>query len=326
MKNLFRKYYHSVLRPDEFTKISDFMARKKNESLIYSLMRPFWDNEMNDPNAELRNNPDLFMQIKDAILQDKQKTAQRKIKIYAWGLRVAAILIVALIISNIFFFQKSGCPQIEAQLQTITTPMGAKANITLPDGSIVFLNSGSTLSYPLQFGKSRPVALAGEAYFEVDKNSKPFIVSTDYGNVEVKGTSFNVRAYSDDDSFETTLEEGVVAFSVKGAEAGIILKPGEQIIKTANGFSVRQVETKYFTSWKEGKLIFNREPFPAFIKKLERWYNVRIEYADPKLDELWYTGTIEMESISEVMEMISKAAPVVYNFNNKTRVFTIKAK
>jgi ferric-dicitrate binding protein FerR (iron transport regulator) len=122
------------------------------------------------------------------------------------------------------------------------------------------------------------------------------------------------------------LEEGVVVFNVKNIENEVTLKPGEQIEKTATGFNVKPVETRYFTSWKDGKLLFNREPFPSFIKKLERWYNVKIEYADTELDKLWYTGTIEMETISEVMEMISKAAPVKYSFNNKTRVFTIKAK
>jgi ferric-dicitrate binding protein FerR (iron transport regulator) len=142
----------------------------------------------------------------------------------------------------------------------------------------------------------------------------------------VKGTSFNVKAYNDDNSFEATLEEGVVAFKVKNTENEVTLQPGEQIEKTASGFNVKQVEPKYFTSWKDGKLLFNKEPFPDFIKKLERWYNVKIEYSDKELDKLWYTGTIEMETISEVMEMISKAAPVKYNFNNKTRVFTIKAK
>jgi ferric-dicitrate binding protein FerR (iron transport regulator) len=142
----------------------------------------------------------------------------------------------------------------------------------------------------------------------------------------VKGTSFNVKAYADDNSFETTLEEGIVVFKVKNSLNEVTLRPGEQVVKTAKGFSVEQVETKYFTSWKEGKLLFYKEPFPSFIKKLERWYNVKIKYTDSKLNELWYTGTIEMEAISEVMEMISKAAPVSYSFNNKTRVFTIKAK
>lgn len=142
----------------------------------------------------------------------------------------------------------------------------------------------------------------------------------------MKGTSFNVKAFTDDNAFETTLEEGVVTFKTKNALNEVTLKPGEQVVKTAKGFTVKPVETKYFTSWKEGKLLFNREPFPSFIKKLERWYNVKIEYTDPKLDKLWYTGTIEMESVSEVMEMIGKAAPISYQFNNKTRVFTIKAK
>lgn len=326
MKNLFKKYYHSVLRPNEFSEVSDFMADKKNESIIFSLMKPFWDKQMNETDESLQNNPALYQRIKEAILLEKQKAAQRKINIYAWGLRVAAVLVIALLAGNIFFFQKSVENQVAESVQTITTPYGAKTNITLPDGSIVWLNSGSTLSYPTIFSKNRPVTLVGEAFFEVEKNDKPFIVSTDYGDVEVKGTSFNVKAFINDNAFETTLEEGVVAFKTKNTLNEVTLKPGEQVVKTANGFIVKQVETKYFTSWKEGKLLFNKEPFPSFIKKLERWYNVKIEYSDAKLEELWYTGTIEMESISEVMEMISKAAPISYQFNNKTRVFTIKAK
>ncbi len=326
MKNLFKKYYHSVLRPDEFSEVSEFLGDKKNESIIFSLMKPLWDKQINEADVSPKTNPALYARIKEAVLLEKQKAAQRKINIYTWGLRIAAVLVVALLASNIFFFQKSAENQFTETLQTIITPYGAKTNITLPDGSLVWLNSGSTLSYPTNFSKSRLVTLVGEAYFEVEKNDKPFIVSTDYGDVEVKGTSFNVKAYTDDNSFETTLEEGVVAFKVKKAENEVTLKPGEQVMKNTNGFTVKQVETKYFTSWKDGKLLFNREPFPDFITKLERWYNVKIEYSDPKLDELWYTGTIEMESISEVMEMISKAAPVTYNFNNKTRVFTIKAK
>jgi ferric-dicitrate binding protein FerR (iron transport regulator) len=269
---------------------------------------------------------DRFGRIKAAIVLEKQKANRRKIKIYTWALRAAAVLLVALLFSNIFFFQRSEQNQLVEQLQTIVTPRGAKTNISLPDGSLVWLNSGSTLSYPTKFSKNRPVTLVGEAYFEVAKSEKPFVVTTAYGDVEVKGTSFNVKAYNDDNIFETTLEEGVVAFKVKDAENGVTLKPGEQVGKTNDGFTVKQVETLYFTSWKDGKLLFNREPFPGFIKKLERWYNVKIEYKDSELDELWYTGTIEMESISEVMEMISIAAPVTYSFNNKTRVFTIKAK
>ncbi|KJF45099.1 FecR family protein [Draconibacterium sediminis] len=325
MKNLFKKYYHSILRPNEFSEVSDFIKDKKNETVVVSLMKPYWDKEINEAEVSPKTNPALLERIKETILLEKQMAAQRKMNIYMWGFRVAAVLVVALLLSNILFFQKSAKNQFAETLQTITTPHGAKTNITLPDGSSVWLNSGSTLSYPAKFRKDRPVTLVGEAYFEVVKNDKPFLVTTVYGDVEVKGTSFNVQAYNDDDAFATTLEEGIVAFRVKDTEHGVTLNPGEQLVKTDKGFTVQEVETKYYTSWKEGKLIFNREPFPSFIKKLERWYNVKIEYSDEKLNDLWYTGTIEMESISEVMEMISKAAPVTYSFDNKTRVFTIKS-
>lgn len=158
------------------------------------------------------------------------------------------------------------------------------------------------------------------------KDDKPFVVSTSYGNVEVKGTSFNVKAFSDDCSFETTLEEGSVLLTDKRNMNAITLKPNQQAKKMANGFRVKTVNANYFTSWKDGKLMFNREPFPDFVRQLERWYNVHIEYSDESLDTLWYTGTIEMESISEVMEMIRKSTPINYTFNHKTRVFTIQSK
>ena len=325
MNRLFNKYYRSLLNPDEFSEVSEFFSEAKNETRIFNMMKPFWEEELSKSLDSKRSNSDLYSKIKEFVLLDKQKRLGRKIRFYTWSLRIAAVFIIGLLLSTVFLFQESRV-QYSDQIQTITTPYGAKTNYTLPDGSIVWLNSGSTFSYAAKFGKTRSVTLVGEAFFEVEKDSKPFIVATKHGTVEVKGTSFNVKAYADDNDFETTLEEGSVVFKVKNAGNEVTLKPGEQVSKTDSGYTVKKVETKYFTSWKEGKLLFNREPFPSFIKKLERWYNVKIEYSDPKLNDLWYTGTIEMESISEVMEMISKAAPVSYHFNNKTRVFTIKAK
>ncbi|WP_319500044.1 FecR family protein [uncultured Draconibacterium sp.] len=325
MNRLFNKYYRSLLNPDEFSEVSEFFSEAKNETRIFNMMKPFWEEELTKSLDSKHSNSDLYSKIKEFVLLDKQKRLGRKIRFYTWSLRIAAVFIIGLLLSTVFLFQESRV-QYSDQIQTITTPYGAKMNYTLPDGSIVWLNSGSTFSYAAKFGKTRSVTLDGEAFFKVVKDSKPFIVATNHGNVEVKGTSFNVKAYTDDNDFETTLVKGSVVFKVKNAGNEVTLKPGEQVSKTESGYTVKMVETKYFTSWKDGKLLFNREPFPSFIKKLERWYNVKIEYSDPKLNDLWYTGTIEMESISEVMEMISKAAPVSYHFNNKTRVFTINAK
>ena len=324
MKHLFKKYYHSILKPEEFGEFVKLVHNKRNEAALFNAMKPLWDQSIEDEAALPEPNPDLLLKLKVAILKEEGKAAQRKIRIYSAGLAIAAVLIIGLIISSIFDYGQPGENHLAEQIQTISTPYGARTKTQLPDGSTVWLNSGSELSFPSNFNKQRPVTLSGEAFFEVVKSDKPFVVSTVYGAVKVQGTSFNVKAFADDASFETTLVEGKVALSDKKTGNETALQPGQQGTLINNSFVVKPVEVKFFTSWKEGKLIFSREPFPQFIKKLERWYNVKIEYSDPKLDELWYTGTIEMESISEVMEMISKAAPVKTSFDNKTRVFTIK--
>jgi len=326
MKNLLKKYFISVLSPKEFSELSDHINNKRNESSIFNLIKPFWDNQIKEKDVAPKSNPALLNRIKQSVLLEKQKSAERRIRIYTWSLRAAAVFILGLLVSNLFFLQKSVENQIDQTFQTISTPYGAKTKVVLEDGSSVWLNSGSTITYNINFNKNRRVDLVGEAYFDVEKSSYPFIVSTDYGDVEVKGTSFNVKAFADDNSFESTLVEGVVVFRMKNSLEEYTLKEGEQIGKTENGFTVKEVKTQFYTSWKEGKLMFDKEPFNNFLKKLERWYNVKIEHTDPKLNELWYTGTIEMESVSEVMEMMSKAAPISYSFNKETRVFTITGK
>ncbi len=324
MKQLFKKYFSSTLRPGEFLEFAKFVLDKQNEATVYNEMKPLWNQSLSETVGLPEPNPALLQQLKLAILKEERKSFQRKIRIYATGLTIAAVLIIGLLISNIFFYGQPGQNQFTEQIQTISTPYGARTTTQLPDGSKVWLNSGSSLSFPSGFAKNRSVTLTGEAFFEVEKSDKTFIVSTKYGEVKVQGTSFNVKAFDDDSNFETTLVEGKVMLMGKEAGNETTLSPGQQAILVDKSFVVKPVEVKFFTSWKEGKLIFSREPFPQFIRKLERWYNVKIEYSNPKLDELWYTGTIEMESISEVMEMISKAAPVKTSFDNKTRVFTIR--
>ena len=195
----------------------------------------------------------------------------------------------------------------------------------MPDGSLVWLNSGSKLSYPSNFKGQRSIQLEGEAYFDVIKSRKPFIVSTAYGEIEVLGTSFNVKAYTDDD-FQTTLVAGAVNLRV-GAGTSITLKPGEQaFVNENNRLEIQTVETEIFTSWKDGKLIFYREPFEKVAKRMERWYNVKIEVDNDEIKNLWFTGTIEMETLSEVMELIRRSMPLEYSYDQNTRTLKIEKK
>lgn len=232
---------------------------------------------------------------------------------------IAGIILTTLVIKNDIVFESQ-----TAQIQKISVPNGARTNIQLPDGSDVWLNSGSTLSFPDDFDKSRPVTLIGEAYFDVKKNKKPFVVTTLYGEVEVRGTSFNVKAF-EKENLQTTLVKGAVLVREKGSEKEVTLKPGQHATWINHEFTVVNVNTELYTSWKDGKIIFDKEYLPQVAKRLERWYNVKIVLDnDPRLSEIWYSGTLEMESFSEVLELLKVTAPIDYTYDQKTRVITIK--
>ena len=187
------------------------------------------------------------------------------------------------------------------------------------------MNSGSTISFPKQYTAIRNVELTGQAYFKVIKDGKPFIVKTRLGAIEVMGTSFDVKAYNDE-TFETTLVEGSVKVSNNTNQLET-LKPGQQsAITLANEFSIEEVNTELSTSWREGRLMFVNEPFANVAKALERWYNVKIELQGDKLKKLGYTGTIEMETFVEVLELINTTTSIRYKFDKNTRILKISGR
>lgn len=240
------------------------------------------------------------------------------------ALAIAAAFILGIIISSVVISMWAAGENAIAQ-QTITTPNGARTQFQLPDGSTVWLNSGSKLSYPSKFAKNRHITLEGEAFFDVQKG-RPFIVSTSYGDVQVKGTSFNVKAF-DNEPFETTLVTGLVQIKENKTGEEILLQPGFQAKDNGNKLIITEIEPSLFTSWKDGKLIFRNDYLPAVAKKLERWYNVNIKLDDdPRLAEINFSGTIEMESFTEVMELLKTTASINYTFNNITRTISITKK
>lgn len=237
---------------------------------------------------------------------------------------IAAAFILGIIATTVVIPKLNLSSDQSVQIQNITVPFGAKTNIELPDGSFVWLNSGSTLSFPSKFKNNRPVTLVGEAFFEVEKNEKPFIVSTSYGEVEVRGTSFNVKAYNDD-NLQATLVTGSVRVREKVGQKEVTLRPGQQANLAKGKIRISNVETDIFTSWKDGKLIFRKEYLPTMVKRLERWYNVKIELEkDNRLNDIWFSGTLEMESFTEVLELLKVTSPIDYTYNEKTRLIKIK--
>ncbi|MFR5657434.1 MAG: FecR family protein [Butyricimonas faecihominis] len=187
---------------------------------------------------------------------------------------------------------------------------GHEYMLILNDGTRVWMNSKSELSYPVAFGENvRRVRLSGEAYFEVTKDSvRPFIVEVDRGfEVKVLGTHFNIKAYDTDDSYETTLVEGKVQVS-QGNKTKITLEPSEQMVIGKDGrHEVRVVNTSYYTAWHEGWFYFNDESLEQVLTMIGRWYDVDFVFAKENLKEIAVTGKLKrFENLSVILKMLER--------------------
>ena len=190
----------------------------------------------------------------------------------------------------------------------------------LADGTKVYLNSGTVLRYDNRFGKqNREIELAGEAYFEVARNEKnPFIIYTSDVEVRVLGTKFNVMAYPDEPSIETTVTEGTVNVKERTGEQSLIITANQKAsyTKTKKTLVSSVVNPVTFTSWKENILYFDNENFENVISKLERWYDVSIHLEGKDSIDDRFTLTVKNESLKEVLDLISLTTPLRYKIQD----------
>lgn len=274
-----------------------------------------------------------------------------------WYWAAATLLILCgLMMFGGFFEAKSKDTDLARQVNEISTRLGSKSRVELPDGSIVWLNAGSKLTYNKDFGKEkREVTLNGEGFFDVTKNKdKPFIISTSSINIKVLGTVFNVKAYLDDKQTETSLIHGSIEVTIKNRPSDkIILSPSEKLIVENNisglDAKIKKVNdqikktrmpdintlmsinkllynpddsTVAETLWVENKLVFRDEPFNELAKKMERWYNVNIEIEDNRIAQERLNGTLETETITQALEALKETTPFRYDKNgNKIIIY-----
>lgn len=197
----------------------------------------------------------------------------------------------------------------EATPLVLTTPKGGTYQLTLADGSNVWLNAASTLKYPSHFDhNARIVELEGEGYFEIAKDTeRPFKVRSKGQEVEVLGTEFNVSAYPDDDVTKTTLVEGKVRLLADATGTNVMLLPGEQGSLVNDVIDVRKVETELFTAWKEGFFYFDRLPTRAALGQLARWYDLELIY-EGELAKVNMFAYIERDKpLSAVLKSLEKS-------------------
>mgnify|MGYP000170709962 CR=1 FL=1 len=208
---------------------------------------------------------------------------------------------------------------------TLTVPYGKQFELQLSDGTNVHLNAGTSLKYPVKFvkGKNREVFLNGEAFFNVAKEvNHPFIVSANEIDVRVLGTQFNISSYPEDNHISTVLIEGAVNIYKSGEhfnqEAGTNLQPGFKATwkKGVKQITVEETDTKMYTAWIDGKIIFRRAPFENILKKLERHYNVVIVNNNDSLNKVKFGASFDTETIERVFEILNENYNIDYRIED----------
>ncbi|TCC99350.1 FecR family protein [Pedobacter hiemivivus] len=201
----------------------------------------------------------------------------------------------------------------------VSTPRGGTYEVVLPDGTRVWLNAASGLSFPTKFiGTSRKVELSGEAYFEVAKDKMhPFIVESKGQQVEVLGTHFNINAYQEEVNVKTTLLEGAVKITTSGGAK--LLKPGQQSDLINGEISIREVNVENTVAWKNGEFSFKNEELGSIMRKIARWYNVEVVFNNKELSKKTLSGNISrFEQVSKVLRILEMTGDIKFKIQGKT--------
>lgn len=250
--------------------------------------------------------------VEKALVETRKKVFKTKLRTsFVSVMKYAAVLVVAF---SLYFIikPKDNANNGSDTYCTVYAPRGQKSSVTLPDGSTVQLNSDSRIEYNTDFYNKREVQLTGEAYFEVEKNPEiEFRVLTKSYDVVVHGTSFNVMAYDDYGTTETTLISGAV--SVVCDNQSYVMTPGERVVLKENRFISEKAPTDQIIAWKYNQFVFSSIRFEDLIYKLEKWYDVDIEIEDEHLKDIIYSGTFKNEeTIWQVLDVLSITEGITY--------------
>lgn len=290
----------------------------KNDSFFTGL-KTYWE-------RPLKNQSDKrVFTAKERLLlrinsESDSGSGRMRIPVNYW-LRIAAavVLLIAVTGMSVYF----GVKQLGSDSKTwveVSTDAGQQSKVTLPDGSIVYLNAETVVKYHSEKG-SRMVKLSGEAYFEVTHDpSLPFIVEAGSARVKVLGTKFNVCHYANSVTTEASLLSGKIALSLPEAADEIEVEPGQKVTydEQKKTFVKTSAKVQNEILWKQGVLVFDNELFENMICKLERYYAVKFIYDNKVFGDMHYTGTIDNQSISRVLDFIKLTIPLKYEIDNKT--------
>lgn len=337
-------YFSGKLTSEESGILNNWLEKSEGNKLLFDQMTDIWQASHFTRINDKINMEDAWKEIQDQLSKENKKPIQS----WARLLKVAAVLILVFILGGIGHALFRSKPNVtEPFLVEYVAPLGSRSFVKMPDGSKIWLNAGTTLSYNSHFGiENRAINLSGEAFFEVEKNpALPFTVQTSELNITALGTKFDVKAYSEEKTIETTLIEGSVRLEGNNFKLteNVILTRNEKAVfvkkeKTLDlirqnqqreeNVSMEQIkpELKIFTavepetaiSWKDERWIISNEKLESLSKKLERRYAVNFIFDNELLKEYSFGGTLEDETIEQVLDAICMSSPIKYVIEDKT--------
>jgi len=234
--------------------------------------------------------------------------------IIKWALRIACLIMLPILMFIGIHMYRETCLKKETWVE-VKVPAWTRTRFSLPDGTIGWLNSNSSIKYNGNFINDRKITLSGEAFFDVAKDARrPFVVSTNEVNVTVLGTRFNIASYKNEKDVEVILDEGKLIFNNKEMTKSYTMKPNELVVydKCIKEFSNKVVQPYKYLSWMGGKLVFRNDPLDVIARRLERWYNIDVEVNVSPTEDIRWRATFIDESLEDILSLMKLSLPIDY--------------
>jgi transmembrane sensor len=314
-----KAFFKGVYSEKDEEYINNLFTDESMKSELKGALLEQFDTLSSEDVSEEKNLDHILYRIHYDI--NNQNKSQKTIlfdKILKWGMRIASLIILPLLIYSGIRTVRESALKKETWVE-IKAPAWTRAQFSLPDGTIGWLNSNSSVRYNGNFTLDRHVILKGEAFFDVFKDkSRPFVVNTKEVFVEVLGTRFNIEAYEDEKKIEVVLEEGSLVFNAKEMNKSYTMIPNDHVTfdKTGLDFSTETVQPQKYISWTEGRLEFRNDPLDVIVRRLARWYDVNIELNVNLNDDARLRATFIDDGLEEVLDLLSRSLPIKYEIEN----------
>ena len=322
---LIANYLTEGLDKNALDELKTWIAASAENQQYFIRQREIWFSAVSREAASVYDKDKAFENFRNRVESQKeiQSTSRRGFSLSAlW--RYAAVVAIIIAVGCISYWQGEVNVKDTFADISVEAPLGSKTKLYLPDGTLVWLNAGSRMTYSQGFGvDNRKVELEGEGYFEVKRNEKiPFFVKTKDLQLQVLGTKFNFRDYPEDHEVVVSLLEGTVGLNnLLREEKEAVLSPDERaVLNKANGLlTVESVTASNASQWTDGYLFFDEELLPDIAKELERSYNVKIHIANDSLKTFRFYGNFvrREQNIQEVLEALASTEKMQYKIEER---------